>query len=129
MTRIERIDADLIDFYPLAGSAPAYGVRRALAALRLNKAKRRGLAALHTLARFRSRPSLFLRASLQLRAPPLSAILYIQLITCLKMMRGSRGFPSSFRFFIDLEQSEIEACAELQLARIGRGCESERRSR
>jgi hypothetical protein len=31
----------------------AYGVRRALAALRLNKAKRRGLAALHTLTRSR----------------------------------------------------------------------------
>ena len=49
MTRIERIDADLFGFYPLAGSALAYGVRRALAALRFKKAKRRGLAALHTL--------------------------------------------------------------------------------
>src|SRR5262245_57465877 len=43
MTRIERIDADLFEFYPLAGSAIACGVRRVLAALRLNKAKRRGL--------------------------------------------------------------------------------------
>ena len=49
MTRIERFDADLFGFYPLARSALAYGVRRVLAALRLNKAKRRGLAALHTL--------------------------------------------------------------------------------
>jgi len=29
-TRIERIEADLLVFYPLAGSALAYGVRRAL---------------------------------------------------------------------------------------------------
>ena len=52
MTRIERIDADRFGFYPPAGSALAYGVRRVLAALRLNKAKRRGLAALHTLREF-----------------------------------------------------------------------------
>ena len=30
MTWIERIDGDLFGFYPLAGSAPAYGVRRVL---------------------------------------------------------------------------------------------------
>ncbi len=30
MTRIERIDAGLFGFYPLAGSALAYGVRRVL---------------------------------------------------------------------------------------------------
>src|SRR5262245_42400144 len=43
------------------------------------------------------------------------------------MTRGSRGFPSSFR--INQEQSEIETRAELQLARIGRRCEAERRGR
>ena len=76
MTRIEPIDADLFGFYPLAGSALAYGVRRVLillanshlkdldsktwslpavsvlAALRFKKAKRRGRAALHTLRDF-----------------------------------------------------------------------------
>src|SRR5215470_4616835 len=41
-------------------------------------------------------------------------------------MRGSRGFPSSVRLFVNLEQSEIEARAELQLARIERRCEAER---
>src|SRR5262245_58074531 len=44
----------------------------------------------------------------------------------LKLMRGSRGFPSSVRLFINLERSEIESRAELQLARIGRGGEAER---
>src|SRR6266511_6094487 len=33
MTRIERIDAGLFGFYPLAGSALAYGVRRVLISL------------------------------------------------------------------------------------------------
>src|SRR6266511_911271 len=37
MTRIERIDADLLGFYPLAGSALAYGVRRALIPLANSK--------------------------------------------------------------------------------------------
>src|SRR5262252_6154088 len=42
-------------------------------------------------------------------------------------MRGSRGFPSSFR--INPERSEIEAHAELQLARIVCRRETERRGR
>src|SRR5215510_4756113 len=42
-------------------------------------------------------------------------------------MRGSRSFPSSFR--INPEQSEIEAHAELQLARVVRRCETEWRGR
>jgi hypothetical protein len=52
MTRIDRIDADLFGFYPLAENALAYGVRRAFAALLFKKAKRRRLAALHTLRDF-----------------------------------------------------------------------------
>src|SRR5215813_7545831 len=37
--------------------------------------------------------------------------------------------PLVISIFIDLEQSEIEASAELQLARIERRCETERRGR
>jgi len=79
MTQIERIDADLFGFYPLAGSALACGVRRVIAALRFNKAKRRWLAALHTLRDFGHGHRCFWRACLQLRAPPLAAIPHIQL--------------------------------------------------